>query len=920
MFNDNPNSGFISNQSLTNPSLSCFVQILNMSSSDTVKIGFSSSSTATTPDYGIYYYPTDTNITSIGGSGAIPYTLSTITLDLIVIGTKLKCYINSVEQPLLEATIPNGSYYLNCYTYVGTEIQVQNIAFATNHAQTLEDVLATGNDASGQNIIGVGALTVGTLNYTTLNPPLPTAQTFSQILASSGDGGGHDITNVSAITTGTLNYTTLNPPIPPSQWVGNATSPLIMNLHPIESTTYIAFNPNGILVPTKPILTMQSDSTSLTSGFSISQEGGANPGLIYDSYYNKPPFVATATDNLDMTGHAILNAASITLPGDELLSIDTQLTLTKDGLRTSGAIYDSFYNKPTLTQVLTGGNDAGNQDITNVKDLTVSTLNYTTLNPSLPTAQTFSQILASSGDGGGHDIINISAISTETLIVNTITQILDLTLLPSATYTNGTVIIAHSGIDNGFYTTNALFNPTIQANLVYTSNSGSNSMSFGYTKDPTSAKPIEYGIFFYPNVGYIQAIQTNAPYTYVGLSVLLRMEVSGNRLKTYVNGTYITALDQVIPPDNYQMMAYGFVNSGDTCTLTNLQYVEGTNLNLGNILAMGNDAGTQDIIGVKDLTCSTLNYISLNPPVSATTETFAQMLAKGSDAGAGSITNLAELTVGTVKYTTLDPPFPSATVPSLSQVLAVGSTAGGSNISNIGICTMANTTTNAIVLQSTPTTETFQLFGDVVSGKNYFNIQQYSGGSVKATPMIINDVDSINLTATDLIHNTNNYILDTSANLPIFTQAFSATAQDLSVLQQTDKIFSLPIYTKTTTLNFGLHSISLDISMLSLDLGSSAPFTSGTEILLYLAESITSYNPAQGNTLVIIPPLVSGFTYTIPYFKLWYTTANATPTNIRNLFLCIHFTQVNLTQGGTITGGFLASGYVSQVQANSISW
>jgi hypothetical protein len=381
---------------------------------------------------------------------------------------------------------------------------------------------------------------------------------------------------------------------------GSATSPLVMNLQPINNTTYISFVPNGFLQPNKPTLGIQSDNSSPLSGLYVRTDDGgtgATGGQIYDSCFNKPPFIATATSDLDMATHQINNCNQMTIVQSPNVYTAVQsnggsgLKITSSTFATqTGIIYDSYYNKPTLTQVLTAGAGAGNLNITGVNNISVVQSNST-------------------------DIVNTNSISTETLIVNTITQILDLTLLPSTTYAGGTVIISHSSYDNGFYSTNALFNPTIQANLVYTSNSGSNSMSFGYTKTPTATTPISYGILFYPFESLIKAIPSNATYPYVGLTVLLRMEISGNTLRTYINGTHIVSLDQIIPPDNYQMMAYGYVSSGNTCTLTNLCMTQGFYLNLSDILAMGNNAENQDITGVKDLTVSQLNYTTLNPSI-----------------------------------------------------------------------------------------------------------------------------------------------------------------------------------------------------------------------------------------------------------------------------------------------------------------
>lgn len=67
-------------------------------------------------------------------------------------------------------------------------------------------------------------LTLETLNYTTLNPPI--GGFVNNPLSGNLDCGGNDLTNAGAITTGTLNYTTLNPPIP----TGFVNNPMTVNL------------------------------------------------------------------------------------------------------------------------------------------------------------------------------------------------------------------------------------------------------------------------------------------------------------------------------------------------------------------------------------------------------------------------------------------------------------------------------------------------------------------------------------------------------------------------------------------------------------------------------------------------------------------------------------------------------------------
>ncbi len=86
----------------------------------------------------------------------------------------------------------------------------------TLHYQQLEPPISAGSgvqnpmdanlDGGGFAITNTSAITTGTLNYTTLNPPLPTSGVDNP-MTSSLDGGNFNITNTSAITTGTLNTT-----------------------------------------------------------------------------------------------------------------------------------------------------------------------------------------------------------------------------------------------------------------------------------------------------------------------------------------------------------------------------------------------------------------------------------------------------------------------------------------------------------------------------------------------------------------------------------------------------------------------------------------------------------------------------------------------------------------------------------------
>jgi hypothetical protein len=222
---------------------------------------------------------------------------------------------------------------------------------------TIAQVLTAGSLATNQDLSGINNLTCTTLKYTTLNPPIPTASTP---------------TIAQVLTAGSL-----------------ATNQDLGGINNLSCTTlkYTTLNP--------PIPASQ--------------------------------WVGTATSNLDMGTYQInnCNQMSVVQSPNVYTAIQSNsgngLKITSATFATqTGIIYDSYYNKPTLTNILSGGSDAGNQDITNVKDLTVSKLNYTTLNPPIPTATipNLTQVLTAGAGAGNQDITGVKNLFTSDLILN----------------------------------------------------------------------------------------------------------------------------------------------------------------------------------------------------------------------------------------------------------------------------------------------------------------------------------------------------------------------------------------------------------------------------------------------------------------------------------------------------------------------
>jgi hypothetical protein len=111
--------------------------------------------------------------------------------------------------------------------------------------------------------------------------------------------------------------------------------------------------PNGILQPNKPILGIESSSSSITSGLNVRTDDGTKVGLIYDSKFNLPVndgyFKKTSAGALDMNSNNIIGVGQIGISTNTIQAEPgTELLCYKKGefVNGYGVIYDSLYNHP----------------------------------------------------------------------------------------------------------------------------------------------------------------------------------------------------------------------------------------------------------------------------------------------------------------------------------------------------------------------------------------------------------------------------------------------------------------------------------------------------------------------------------------------------------------------------------------------
>lgn len=252
-------------------------------------------------------------------------------------------------------------------------------------------------------------------------------------LTSDLNCGGFDINDA-----GTINYTSLNPPVSASTQninetltIGNSAG----NLSIVDLSSVVLSDVDGV---NQDIIISQLPG--LGGRINIYQEND-----IIDPF-NSSALLAVGNLNVsnNITAGGNLNVGGLTFPssfildgslvivndgpplGQCILSCNTSNQLViSNGLTTPGNITCGTLNysslnpsipTPNLSSVLSSGSDAGGASITNVNQLTVSQLNYSTLNPPVAgSAQNLQQVLTTGNNAGGLNMTNVGSVFVSSL-------------------------------------------------------------------------------------------------------------------------------------------------------------------------------------------------------------------------------------------------------------------------------------------------------------------------------------------------------------------------------------------------------------------------------------------------------------------------------------------------------------------------
>ena len=420
----------------------------------------------------------------------------------------------------------------------------------------------------------------------------------------------------------------------------------------------------------------------------------------------------------------------------------------------------------------------------------------------------------------------------------------------------------------GIITKTTILNPIVSGTITFSNYDSNNSISFGFSTNPLYPTGgflgVNSGVLFYPSVGDLGIIingNVNYDYPFTEQTTIdFSLKIVNGVLKVYINDNEITQLEQPLPNGNYYFSMGCYCAENVTCNVSNLSVNQSTSETLNEVLSNGNSAGGLDIDDV-----GTLNTGSIVATNSILADGYLQA---GNKAGLSAV-----------------------------QLLYGDGTTTGNNYQIIGV-------------------------------NDTYVLQQYKNNALTAQPLLINQETLTQFKTSNLVYTqdgTNNYyILDSNFNTPCYKQIFSnlnQTVQGMGAVAS--PFFSVPIYTKNPTYNYGVNYAEILFSSLNLTFTSSTVFGSNLQATLYLSSANSGeFNPSLGNSIVINITNTNGVpTYTfnssIPIILYFNNT-----TQFNKLYLLVAYSIVTLTNYNLqITNSNMAiTGYISSNPQGAISW
>lgn len=373
-----------------------------------------------------------------------------------------------------------------------------------------------------------------------------------------------------------------------------------------------------------------------------------------------------------------------------------------------------------------------------------------------------------------------------------------------------------------------------------------------------------------------------------------------------------------------------------------------------------------DLLVLGETTVGTLNYTTLNPPVSTADVDLDQVLTNGNDAGGLTMVNVGKITTietsgvtiesSGINCTNLD-----ATDEITCQTIgADGATLGGllmngtlnintqelQNLQNLTCGNYINIANGSALGDDTRATLAlynnngnngyFMEIGDqagTLNEENTFKILDKNGQQYFR--VVNSAINQITLSADKLLYKTDTtqpdsatgYILDSYKQPPSYRQIVSNINQNLTINNNITPtyLFGCNIYDGDTVFNYGINYAEILLSSFYINFTSDDPFLLPNNCQIYLGNSPTyAYDPAKGNRIVFSiannaqdQPNFS-FSSSIPII-LYYQNGDI-GSSFENLYLNIAIQDVQVYYISITNTNLVISSYITGKLTDPLAW
>jgi hypothetical protein len=392
-------------------------------------------------------------------------------------------------------------------------------------------------------------------------------------------------------------------------------------------------------------------------------------------------------------------------------------------------------------------------------------------------------------------------------------------------------------------------------------------------------------------------------------NISLRLNNIEQQIKNIQNDGLLNPLEEDIQGNGYSILDIFNIDTGTINVSDEINCKDTTTENL---------TVEKDIDCVGDITCKTLNYSFLNPPVGGgSVGTIEQVLTAGNDANNLILNNLGGLGMtGNISMLNNQIQNWSNGVVLTRLDCANVNALGENTTAKFG--TFNNNGNNGYLIGIGDTTGTLNEF-NTFKIEDYATGQQYLRIDNTATQQITFSADKL-LYKTDYTNpaNATSYILNSLGTPPMYRQIFSNVNQSITLnipnINPT-YIFGTNVYTGDQVFNYGITSADILFSYLQITFTGLDPFPSTNNCQLYLGTTPDAvFDPDKCNRIVFgVVNSEGGDTYTftssIPII-LYYQNGGSGQ-SFSDLYLNIQIQNANTYTVELQNTNFIVSSYIA---------